>query len=326
MAELHVVLNPLGAIAGTVTDEHGHPLANVAVSAVDYTTTYGGGGTTSRADGSYVVRRMMPGDYSLCFRDDRSWPNQPVTGGDSTTGYVTTCYPNAINYHGGDPVTVTGSAVTTVTGTLRSAAEVTGTVRDSAGNPIASASVAVYDGGPVPNSEVVTDADGRYELDLLTPGDHTLCASYGLPAADGLAFRFQCNGGAASTGAATPITLADGQVATKNWTLAEAGGARGLVTDATGNPIIGIYVEFDNLADGSRYDAFSDKLGQWQINNPAIGPILRLFRGLLHRLRHRVLRRCCRERHADTDHGGGRPVDGWDRRQPAQVIPPTSAG
>ena len=152
-----------GAIAGTVTDPDGNPLAGVEVDAVAKT----GGFAVTAADGTYEIIGLEPGRYQVCFEPE-------IDPGTSPTGYVGTCL-GQTGSSPGAPVKVTSGHVTTgVDVALEPGGEITGAVT-AGGQPLPEGDVelqGVDDGGI---GEGTSFDGGTYELDDVPPGTYQLC-------------------------------------------------------------------------------------------------------------------------------------------------------
>jgi protocatechuate 3,4-dioxygenase beta subunit len=150
-----------GHIAGTVTDAAGEPLPGVSVQAIDAS---GGGvtGTTTGPDGGYALLGLATGTYTVEFETAAgSLPIVPEFFGGSTTQAGA----SAVAVTAGVTSADIDTQVARVTGSL------SGTVTDSAAEPLRGAAVTVYglDGQAVGPGAISAD-DGTYEVDGLSPG------------------------------------------------------------------------------------------------------------------------------------------------------------
>jgi hypothetical protein len=171
---------PDGAISGVVTDTSLNPLGGVLVSVyVPGAYPAEAGFATSSTDGTYQVTSLRPGVYWVCFGV------QGVVG-TSTTGYQVQCYNNGPYIGFGRDVmpygvvTVTeGSTTSEVDDTLQRGAEISGTVTDLAGRPIADVYVQVTS-TIRPSWEqmsAMTAANGTYSTINLNPSSYYICFS-----------------------------------------------------------------------------------------------------------------------------------------------------
>ena len=115
-------LSPGGAVSGRVTDQSGHPLADVGVhvshsAADDYVDGLGASNdlrgpqadAVTAADGTYTIRSVAAGSQTVCFSA------AGAHGGTSSGGYLDQCVGGApgSTTDDGTPVTVTAGATTT---------------------------------------------------------------------------------------------------------------------------------------------------------------------------------------------------------------------
>ncbi|MGK9147631.1 carboxypeptidase regulatory-like domain-containing protein [Plantibacter flavus] len=177
----------LGGLTGDVVTVGGDPVPGAIVTV---TTPEGPVELTTGGDGSYGLGDVPPGDYevTLTVPDGFSVPEGGVTTTTVTVGADGTV--ETIPSFVLDQDAVLGG--------------LQGTVTTDAGDPVAGVTVTVdTPGGPV---EVVTDADGAYSLDELSPGEHevtvTVPDGYSLP------------GGTEGGGTATVVVPDDGSVVT----------------------------------------------------------------------------------------------------------------
>ncbi|WP_315095701.1 carboxypeptidase regulatory-like domain-containing protein [uncultured Cellulomonas sp.] len=149
-----------GAIAGTVTDSAGAPVAGVNV----WVSATGGSNVqaTTGADGTYRASGLSPGEYRVRF--------QGAAGALVLEEY----YDDARQYLDADLVTSSGSGtVSGIDARLESGSGVTGRVLDADGNPVVNASVWASPRFTLSGSwsSAFTDAEGSYSLGGLVPGD-----------------------------------------------------------------------------------------------------------------------------------------------------------
>jgi hypothetical protein len=151
---VRLVLGQAGSISGTVVSKSGRPMPSVQmyVSSPSQATS-GVSGMRSGADGSITFPRLAPGEYTFIFdgMPDPAKGAQHVTlhKGEQITG-VRILYPEL--------------------GGLK----ITGRVKDTKGNGIASADVIVY--GPM-YRRAPTDTEGKYTVDGLPAGNVQIGAS-----------------------------------------------------------------------------------------------------------------------------------------------------
>ncbi len=149
-----------GSIAGIVTDDvSGLGIAGVQVSASSFDWSIYG---VTRADGSYVLSDVPPGDYQVYFGP--------------TTNHVSEYWDDAPDYTSAGFLTVgRGTDVTGIDAGLAGGSSITGTLTGPTGAPAANASVNVYDavsGSYVGGAQA--DASGDYAVSRLPVGDFHL--------------------------------------------------------------------------------------------------------------------------------------------------------
>jgi LPXTG-motif cell wall-anchored protein len=144
-------LAPGSSISGVVTDASGSPLADVNVY-VTGIVGFGGSAMTG-ADGAYSVTGLPADSYRVQF---------------SKPGFPTEYYDDAGAYQDADLVTLgTGQAVAEIDAVLEEAGQISGTVLDYNGNPLAGIGVAASGSG---YGWTNTAADGTYTITGLKPG------------------------------------------------------------------------------------------------------------------------------------------------------------
>ncbi|MGI8667923.1 MAG: carboxypeptidase regulatory-like domain-containing protein [Jatrophihabitans sp.] len=261
-----VQLTPLGALGGIVTDPHGHPLQNVAVTVSRLDGFYQPDFFVTGADGRYLDRRLTSAPYSVCFTaSGNPYSGQPVSGGDSSTGYVDECYDQVTS---GSPssITVTDGNLATADAALAYGGVIAGKVTDSSGTPIANASVSASVNGYAGGS-TLTATDGSYRIDSLTPGNYQVCAgAYQVPSTHGYFFENQCYLHASSIDDATPVPVTGAATSTIDFQLVEDGGLSGTMTDDLGTPLPNEQVVISTAGNVVGY-ASTDADGAWSQPN-----------------------------------------------------------
>ena len=176
-------------------------------------------------DGSYQITGLTPGTYTVCFSD--GYPDPPVAGGTSTTGYSRQCYDKIDD--DGQPTIITvaaGRATSGIDGELAAAGAVSGTVTDAGGHPLAGVDVQISTNSG-DDSFVTTDANGDYEAQALTAGTSSVCFE-----------AENASGGTSTTGWVDHCT--DGVDVVNGKLTAHVDAP--LATDSTGDPINGVPV------------------------------------------------------------------------------------
>lgn len=228
-----------GAITGKVTDSAGHPLAHVQVGATTPPSAGPGNYTTATAaDGTFTIKNLASGQYSVCFD---VYDN--VSGGTSTTGYVAECFDDTARDGTPTPVTVTvGAAPAVANASLATAGAISGKVTDSAGHPVKDVQVQV---GPNFAGTAATAADGTYTIrDLAPRADYQVCFDpSGLPGS----YESQCYNDVPDGGTPTPVTVTAGQTHTGiNAKLSAGASISGRVTDSAGHGLGNVFVDIES--------------------------------------------------------------------------------
>lgn len=194
-----------GKITGRVLDASGLPVADAWVTARDGDESAPHAGTRGGADGTLARTIGSP-----TLTDDAG--RFTLTGLRTTGRYTVTAELGALR---GEAAGVAAGGTATVT--LAALASLAGKVT-SGGRPVTR--YTLYLDGAQRTTQVVTDEEGRYQVSRLRPGAFTVTAK----TSDG-------SGGG-------ELTLAPGQAATLDLTLAPLGGVRGRIVDArSGRPL-----------------------------------------------------------------------------------------
>jgi protocatechuate 3,4-dioxygenase beta subunit len=166
------------AIAGTVLNDAGEPLANVRVQARRIVRGRALSGPTARTTddrGAFRIFGLPPGRYRVCTQADglldetRADPER----------LVSTCFPSAIREEGAGVVTLSDADVPDLQIRVQQARTVrlSGTVLDATGGPAAQATVNVESRDRLDRfSGNVTVRDGRFTVEGLLPGEYRLLA------------------------------------------------------------------------------------------------------------------------------------------------------
>lgn len=176
--KLHIVMSRALAIAGTVVNAAGEPMADIPVQAraIVRGRTISGGPTRSTDDrGAFRIFGLPPGRYLLCTQlssyvsSVRARPERPVP----------TCHPSAIREEDAGVVVLAGGDAPDVQIRMQQMRPVrlTGTVLDSTGAPAAHAMVSVEGRERLGRfaGEVIA-RDGQFTVDGLLPGEYRLLA------------------------------------------------------------------------------------------------------------------------------------------------------
>jgi hypothetical protein len=251
-------------ITGTVTDDHGVPLAGVTVGDGESQ----GDTVTTDAAGHYTISDAVPGSYSVCLNPgDETTPAAPA-------GYVGAC-PGVI---------VNAGQVTELDAQLARGAGVTGVVTDAAGHPLPKLTVEIGGTDGV-YAYPVTDAAGRYRASgLPAQGDYYMSflagGMYGsypgwtyLGGTSPTGYLDQCWKQVRPYNLCTALTLTAGHVTGGISAVLDAGGAvRGLVTNPAGHPLrhVTVYLrgptnDYETTDINGRFDAIRLQPGDYTI-------------------------------------------------------------
>ena len=190
------------AILGQVTDPNGVGVSTVRVVATSTTSGQSNYAWTDW-DGTYQVRGLLAGDYTVCFHPDSSWDGPP-------TGSVQQCWQDQQVPVGGTPVhAVASTIVTGIDARLRIGGAVTGTVTNASGSPLGDTYVDVRGtDGAYYDSYALTESSGRYTLVGLPAIPLVICfqGDYWDPGT----YLRQCYRNAPDESSATAVTPAPG--------------------------------------------------------------------------------------------------------------------
>jgi Carboxypeptidase regulatory-like domain len=233
---IDIQLSAGGSITVDVHDRQGHPIGGVDVTAVapcdvldDACTTLPLFGRnrnisvdatdTTDSNGTVTLRGLAPGDHAICLF---AYYGATATK-DSPTGYANSCDGDTYD------ITVTNHQTTSVSRQLDAAGEVTGTVVDTTGRPLAGVRVTVSNGPATdyldpseaayvddlggPATDAVTDAHGRYSIHGIPAGDQIICfdADNARGGSSTTGYLDSCVGGSTPR-TATPVQIIGGQV------------------------------------------------------------------------------------------------------------------
>ena len=178
-----------GVIAGRITDEVGEPLAGVRMQAMRYQYLPSGQrqlvpvgglgmGITTNDLGEFRLYSLMPGTYIVSAApSDIGMMTMP--GGLAsapTDGHGVTYYPGTINVDEAQGITVGIAEVASAAFPLvpQRMTRISGIVRDSQGKPLASNLMlrTQSEGFMMMRSATMADADGRFNLVNVPPGEH----------------------------------------------------------------------------------------------------------------------------------------------------------
>ena len=202
-----------------MTDSAGAPLQGINVYVYRGGSVYGYANTA--ADGSYRIAGLTAGSYTAQFQD-------PVGT------YAGEWFDDAAAWTSAALIDVAaGEAVAGVDVSLARAASISGVVTDAAGVPLQG----VYVYSAPGNGYAYTAADGSYRIGGLSAGSYQIRFN-----GSGTYLGEWFDDAAAQTSAAVIDVAAGEAVVGVDASLAKAGSICGVVTDAAGAPLQGIYV------------------------------------------------------------------------------------
>ncbi|MFL6154473.1 MAG: carboxypeptidase regulatory-like domain-containing protein, partial [Marmoricola sp.] len=215
-----------GAVAGTVTNSHGDPLAGVCVDVFNSDSDEEATGCTD-ASGHYTSRGLPAGTWTVRFDDREGQHLRQYYDGASTSQSAT-------------PVTIAVGQITgNIDATLVLGGSVSGTVTDAdSGDPLADVCVDVFDDDD--EAFTCTDDAGHYTSPGLPTGSYTV----NFDDNSGSGHRGEFYDGTTNQDDATPVAVTLGQNTPGiNASLVLLGRIAGTVTSAPGVPIDDTCVE-----------------------------------------------------------------------------------
>jgi hypothetical protein len=257
---INAALLPGGAVSGKITSAStAKALSGICVDAFSNTTpTYAFASSTST--GTYVMKGMAAGSYSVEF----------YTGCGNKGDYVPQFYNDSPDYQSATPVTVTvGQTAGSINAAMAPGGAISGTVKSVAtGKVIPNICVRV---NSTANSSVgnstVTSSNGSYKIMGLVAGSYDVNFSGGCGNSGSYASQYYSN--SATLSGATPVAVTVGTTATGiNATMAAGGTISGTVSNAsTGAKLAGICVyAYDSTNTYSGFGTTSST-GTYKITN-----------------------------------------------------------
>ena len=244
-----------GTISGRVTDPSGNGLANVYVSAYNYSNNYWTMGTYTDGNGNYGLS-VPKGTYKVRFFS-------PVSSG----YYAPEWYDNRAHPDISDLVTVTAFRTTTgINATLEIGGAISGRVTNGSGSGLANVSVDAHDLNDRWIATSITDGYGNYSFTVPT-GAYRLHFSPS-PSNGYYAPEWYSDKRYFENGDSIPVTLA--QTTPNIDAQLEIGGTiSGKVTTHTGvKGIAHVYVSASDLSDNWIEGSFTNSNGQYSFNVP----------------------------------------------------------
>jgi protocatechuate 3,4-dioxygenase beta subunit len=222
-------LSRLGAIAGTVRDLQGVPVANASI--YYYSASCSGCyGTASAADGSYTLLGLQPGSYRLLA----------AANGFSSVYWTPGAGTFDVNQAASISVALDSTAAAT-NFTLPRPSSISGTVRDTHGTPIAGAQVSASRTGCCGGGSTTSDALGHYSITGLTTGSYTLQATQSLYIGE----YYTPSGGSTNPNNAASVSVSEILTpAGIDFSLTALGAIAGTVRDGNGAPVSGATIYY----------------------------------------------------------------------------------
>ncbi len=235
-------LDPAAIISGTVRDSADNSLSGVCISVSDICGNNHTGGATSDADGSYRVLVPVDGTYYLLAYPQCNNSLVVIDEWWTAVGGTRIC-------EEAESVSVTSGEITGIDFSLDPAAIISGTVRDTAGNPLPQVFVDIYldqciGSGQVNRYSRASNEDGEFRT--VVPSNGTYYA-YADPHRynDDLAVVDEWwtdDGGTRVCEDASPIPVAVAEYPGIDFFLDPAAIISGTVRDTDGNPLPGSFV------------------------------------------------------------------------------------
>lgn len=234
---------PLGGLVGTVTNKDGIPLSGIRVllhttsaNQLDYALT--------DSTGQYSFQNLLPDNYKILIEPGNTYLNQwysnKYTFADATVATVV------------DKGQATANFIVSPT-----AGKIGGTVKNSAGTPLANVYIYIYSADSAQSfGSVKTDSNGVYQSGYLAPGNYKLQTSG--PAG----YLYQWYTGKQNISLANAVTLPANTILTNiNFILQPAAKISGTVYDQNGTPIPSAKVSALDRQTGKSATSFSDANG-----------------------------------------------------------------
>lgn len=243
-----------GSISGTVTDEHGQPLAGICVSA---SAESSGGSDQTDVSGAYTITALATREYRLYLYDCNS-PRR----------YSSEYYDDTRDYSSADLVAVTaGAGVTGIDADLSLGGSISGTVTDEAGQPLAG--ICVSANGDAWGATDQTDASGIYAITTMPPGEYRMHFS---DCNSPRRFVSEWHSDRLDYATADPISVGEGaEIAGVDAALALGGAIAGTVTDAAGGPLDDVCVRAKPPGSGESTWGYTDASGVYEVGGLRAG-------------------------------------------------------
>ncbi|MCJ7575497.1 MAG: carboxypeptidase regulatory-like domain-containing protein [Dehalococcoidia bacterium] len=229
------ILERGGTISGFVYDEDGMPLPGGHVY-TDYPISghiSNFRGFRTADNGSYTITGLQPGNYEVQAE---------------ATGHIDEYYDNVYESSEATPVQVTAHSNTPgINFHLDFGGSISGTVTDDGGSPIVGAMIYASDIDTYYDEYCCTGDDGSYIVSGLRPGSYLVSAE-----APGYVLEYYSN--VYESSEATPLLVTvPGNTPNINFSLEIGGSISGAVSDDSGNPIAGAWVNANGYDFGWGY-------------------------------------------------------------------------
>ncbi|MEZ5230881.1 MAG: carboxypeptidase regulatory-like domain-containing protein, partial [Acidimicrobiales bacterium] len=248
---LDIELVPAGTISGRVTNELGASMVNAEVTAVRHDSGLAVAVAMTDSGGNYTLSGLGSASYDIRFDGD-------AVGAE--------WYDDALDRAGALAVVVpAGGSITNIDASVGPETEVSGTVTDVNGDPVANLAITTV---PVDGDNVVdwayTGADGTYQLSV-DPG------SYHIVTGEQVGVAATCYGDTVDRSAAIAVDVARTDLVDIDIEVAHGatGTISGVVLDGDGAPSEGGAVTVRNVDTGETYQYFPGGDGLWSVLVPA---------------------------------------------------------
>lgn len=225
---IDISLELAGSITGFVYEiDSVTPINDADICADPINGGYEGIGTSSITDGSFIIDRLPPNDYTLRINHEGSW-------------YASEFYDSKLNHETADIVNVNAGEVTSgIIFTLEEGGRITGYVFDEeTGDPISDLQLgaSLVGGGGTPTAPG-TSFDGSYKF-VLHEGDYYIEAGTGSDSAHGQKYIHEWYNNSYNIENAIPVRVnVREETSNINFYLSKSGSISGNVYDDLGNPL-----------------------------------------------------------------------------------------